>query len=276
MPTNLPAEWNKYYEAYQNAKTPQEKIRALEEVIAHTPKNKATEKILGRFKRKLAEHRKESEKRKGKGGSRSISIRKEGDAQVSILGLANSGKSTFLKKITNSGPRIAEYPFTTVEPEVGMFEFGDVKIQVIEIPSTFTPEVLSIARNSDLVMLFVGEILNENTQIRELRRMREEQKLENCVFIYSGFSREETFRKVWDKLELIRVYTTEQGRPAGKPMVMKAGSTVQDAARGLHKDFLRYFRYAKISGPSAKFEGERVGLEHVLKDRDIVEFHMRK
>ena len=59
-------------------------------------------------------------------------------------------------------------------------------------------------------------------------------------------------------------------------MVLRKGSIVQDAARGLHKDFLRYFKYAKISGPSAKFEWERVGLEHVLKDRDIVEFHMRK
>ena len=105
MPTNLPAEWSKYYEAYQNARTPEEKIKALKEVIAHTPKNKATEKILGQFKRKLAGLKKEVEKRKAKSGGRSLSVPKEGDAQVSIIGLPNSGKSTFLKRLTNSEPK---------------------------------------------------------------------------------------------------------------------------------------------------------------------------
>lgn len=276
MPTNLPGEWNKYYEAYQNAKTPKEKMKALNDVIAHTPKNKATEKILGRFKKKLAELRRESEKKKAGGGSRSLSVKKEGDTQVSIIGLANSGKSTFLKKFTRSEPKIADYQFTTTEPEVGMFFFEGVHIQLVEIPSTLTPEVLSIARSSDLVILLVGETLGEGRQLRELRRIRDEHKLENCVFIHSYVSGKELFRKIWEKLGLIRVYTKVPGKPPGKPMIMREGSTVQDAARGLHKDFLRYFKFAKISGPSANFKGQRVGLEHVLMDRDIVEFHMKK
>jgi len=276
MPTNLPAEWNKYYEEYRSAKTPKEKIKALEEVIAHTPKNKATEKILGKFKRKLAELRKEAEKKRQKGGGKSVSIAKEGDVQVSIIGLANSGKSTFLKRITNSEPKIADYPYTTTEPEVGMFEFEDVKIQMIEIPSTFTKEVLSIAKSSDLVLLFVGEILDKEAQIRELERIGKEERIEKYVFVESRISREDLFRKIWGKLDLIRIYTREPGKSTKEPMVVKKGFTVEDIAKRVHKDFLRYFRYAKIRGPSADFDGQRVGLEHELNDRDIVEIYLKK
>lgn len=275
MPTNLPGEWNKYYEEYQNAKTPENKIKALEQVISHTPKNKATDKIRARFKRKIAELRKESEK-KSKAGGRSISVKKEGDAQVSIIGVVNSGKSTFLKKMTRSEPKIAKYPFTTTEPEVGMLEFGGVQIQLVEIPSTLSAEVLSVARTSELVVFLVGEILDGGRQEKKLNEIREKENFENFIFIGSGVTKEKFFRKIWKKLGLMRVFTKEPGKPVGKPMVTEKGTTVEEVARKLHKDFYRYFKYAKISGPSADFKGQRVGSEHQLRDMDIVEFHIRK
>ncbi len=276
MPTNLPAEWNKYYEAYQKARTPKEKIKALEEVMAHTPKNKATDKIRGRFKKKMAELRKEVGKKAKTSGGRSLSVPKEGDAQVSIIGLPNSGKSTFLRKFTRSEPRTAPYPFTTTEPEVGMLEFEGVKIQLVEIPSIFTPEVLSVARTSDLVLFLIGETLSKGEQLKELRKIRQREGIENCAFVESFVTKEDLFCKIWEKLGLIRIYTKEPGRPAGKPMVMERGSKVEDVARSLHKDFFRYFKYAKITGPSADFKGQRVGLEHELRDRDVVEIHLKK
>jgi hypothetical protein len=47
--------------------------------------------------------------------------------------------------------------------------------------------------------------------------------------------------------------------------------TVADVAKKLHKRFLEKFKYAKIFGASAKFDGERVGLDHVLKDKDTIQ-----
>lgn len=275
MPTNLPAEWSKYYEAYRNAKSTNEKIKALREVIAHTPKNKATEKILGQYKRKLANLRKEGDKKKAK-SSKSTSVAKEGDAQVSIIGLVNSGKSTFLKRVTNSNPKIADYPYTTTEPEVGMLKFEDVQIQLVEIPSTFTPEVLSVARTSDLVILLIGSTLDEIEQIRELRKLQKKERMENYIFVYSSATKEELFKAIWKKLGLIRVYTKEPGKPVGKPMIMEKNSIVGDVSKKLHKDFFRYFRYARITGASASFKGQKVGLEHEVKDKDVVEIHLRK
>ena len=52
---------------------------------------------------------------------------------------------------------------------------------------------------------------------------------------------------------------------------MNKGATVEDAARIVHKDFVKNFKYAKVWGPSAKFDGQQVGLDHELKDTDIIE-----
>jgi len=75
-------------------------------------------------------------------------------------------------------------------------------------------------------------------------------------------------------LGLIRVYCKEPGKKAEKkPLVIKKGACVKDASKKLHKDFLEYFKFARIWG-SSKYPGERVGLEYVLEDKDILEFHV--
>ena len=48
-----------------------------------------------------------------------------------------------------------------------------------------------------------------------------------------------------------------------------------DVTQKVHKDFVKNFKYAKISGKSAKFKWQTVGKDHVLKDDDIVELHMK-
>ena len=47
------------------------------------------------------------------------------------------------------------------------------------------------------------------------------------------------------------------------------------AERMIHQDFVRKFRYAKLEGPSAKFKGQQVGLEHKCKDGDIIEVFVK-
>ncbi len=83
-------------------------------------------------------------------------------------------------------------------------------------------------------------------------------------------------RIIFNVLEIIRIYTKQpNGDIAEKPLILKKGSTVYDVARSIHRDFVEKFLYAKIWGPSAKYPGERVGLNHVVEDGDIVEIHIR-
>lgn len=81
--------------------------------------------------------------------------------------------------------------------------------------------------------------------------------------------------KVFQCLSIIRVYTKEPGqsRPSEHPFVVRVGTTVGELARAIHSDLANRYRYSRIWGPTSKFAGERVGPDHVLGDRDVVEIH---
>ncbi|MEB3759244.1 MAG: GTP-binding protein [Desulfurococcales archaeon] len=81
---------------------------------------------------------------------------------------------------------------------------------------------------------------------------------------------------LFDMLGIIRIYTKQPNKePDPNPLVMRRGATVMDAAKRIHKDLARKFKYAKIWGPSAKYPGQRVGADHALADKDIVEIHIK-
>jgi ribosome-interacting GTPase 1 len=82
-------------------------------------------------------------------------------------------------------------------------------------------------------------------------------------------------RGIFEALEIVRVYTKEPGKPADlqDPLVLNRGSTVKAAARALHKDFAHKLRFARIWGKGA-FDGQRVEWDHVVQDKDILEFHI--
>ena len=55
-------------------------------------------------------------------------------ADVGIIGLPNAGKSTFLSKISNAQPKVADYPFTTLHPVLGVIKQFDKEIVLADIP----------------------------------------------------------------------------------------------------------------------------------------------
>jgi ribosome-interacting GTPase 1 len=79
-------------------------------------------------------------------------------------------------------------------------------------------------------------------------------------------------RMIFIKLNLIRVYMKPVGKQVdyNEPLILKNGDKVDDACKKLHRDFKRKFRYASISGSSVKHSVQKVGLDHVLKDGDVL------
>ncbi len=83
----------------------------------------------------------------------------------------------------------------------------------------------------------------------------------------------ESLKKVvFDGLGLVRVYLKPRdGEPDFEnPMVVGGGATVMDIVRKINSKLLKDARFAYITGPSAKFQNQRMGLEHQVKDGDIV------
>lgn len=81
-------------------------------------------------------------------------------------------------------------------------------------------------------------------------------------------------RSVFESLKIMRIYTKRVGQEhSDRPMIMTATSTVGDTAKAVHSTFYEGFKYAKVWG-STKYPGERVGLNYVLKDKDVIELHI--
>jgi len=82
---------------------------------------------------------------------------------------------------------------------------------------------------------------------------------------------------IFKELEIIRVYTkSPTSGVSDKPLILRKGATVLDVAKRIHKDFVENFHYARVWGPSSKYPGERVGLDHILMDKDVVEIHLKE
>jgi ribosome-interacting GTPase 1 len=78
--------------------------------------------------------------------------------------------------------------------------------------------------------------------------------------------------RIWETLDFIRIYLK---RPDGepdfeKPLILAAGSTLRDVCKKIHPRFSEGAKYALVSGPSVKYAGQRVGLDHTPVDKDIV------
>jgi len=272
MPINAPVEYFKAEEKFRNAKTIEEKIIAIEEMIRFLPKHKGTENLLAQLNAKLARLRKESTKQRKKSGKKGIE--KEGEAQVCILGFANSGKSWLLSKLTDAKPEIADYPYTTTQPTVGMMEYSGVKIQLVEIPATFSPSDMSIARTSDAIVFVYKEI----SEKKKLEKIAEDNFLKQKRIFVNPWKEgiENIANKIWNMLDLIIVYTKEIGKKKLSPMALPRGSTVKDFAERIHKDFVKNFRFARLFRKEKGKEWvKQVGLDYTLKNGDVVELHMK-
>ena len=289
---------------YLNAQTDQERLKYLEEMIKECPKHQSAEKMISNLKirRKKLLQKLEKSSKTNKGSSSKNAIKKH-DLQAVIVGKTNTGKSTLLKILTNTNPFISEFPYSTRNSQQGMLDYGGVLIQLVESPSidsdyfdkgvvnTADTLLIAISKIEDIseieskinnpiakrIILFTkSDSLNEN----EKRKVSSYLQSKKYNFVLVSSLNKEGFEEFKNKLFLsfgkIRVYTKEPGKQkSNKPIILSPNSTIYNVAEKILHGFSKQVSETKIWGPSSKFGGQKVGMNHVLKDLDVVEFKTR-
>ena len=184
MPANLTADFIKARNKLRLAKSPEEKLAALEEMLATIPKHKGTDHMQADIKKRIAKARGDAGgSKKGKSSSYEH-IPKDGAGQIVLVGPPNAGKSTLIAALTNARPEVAPYPFSTIIPVPGMMAYEDIMIQLIDLPP-LAPDyteswVYSLIRSCDLALLVLdasdGELLKD--EYDELAMQLEEKNIQ--------------------------------------------------------------------------------------------------
>jgi len=330
MPANLPPQYFEAEKRYREAREIPEKIKALESMLSIMPKHKGTDKLRGQLRSKVSKLKLELEKKGGTGRKGSVfNVKREGTAQILLLGFPNVGKSQLVSALTNANAEVADYPFTTREPIPGMVVFENIQIQLVDVPpinfeigeAWLSPMV----RNADVLMIMVDLGGNPLAQMKgvlaklegirikpigfedeaihggeegvfEPRRaliapnkldlegaqekhevLRERYGRSFPVFSLSaqkGIGLEDLKRGIFEALDIMRVYTKPPGKEPdfSEPVILRKGSTVEDAGYSVHKDFVKKMKFARIWG-SEKYQGQMVKRDYVLHDGDVIEFH---
>lgn len=112
----------------------------------------------------------------------------------------------------------------------------------------------------------------------ELKKLEKQLQPNLCISGQNKEHLEELKELIFQKMRFIRIYLKEVNKKADleEPLIMQEGATLKTLCEKLHRDFVDKFRFARIWGPSAKFEGQRMlKLDHELLDEDIIELHMQ-
>lgn len=239
----------------------------------------------------------------------SIAVRREGAAQIALVGPPNAGKSSLLHALSHVQIKIGAYAFTTLRPVPALTRISDVLIQLVEIPGLIEGAaedrgggraLLGVLRGADGIVF----CHDASAPIEHLQVVRTEvaragihlpaivaaTKMDDAgaddvervqalvphlrvvgVSVLDDDSLASLKSAIWELTGLTRIFLRKNGEVDRRPLAMQPDATVADVAGEIHKDVGVRCRGARVWGASAFFPGQRVGRDHRVADGDVVE-----
>ena len=228
----------------------------------------------------------------------SIAVRREGAAQIALVGPPNAGKSSVLQALSAIQIRTGDFAFTTTRPVAATTRLGGVLVQLVEIPGLIEGAaddrgggraLLGVLRNADAIAWChaCDRPLEELETIRrevsasgiELPAVLAATKADEAppphhpelrvvpVSVLDDASLARLREELWALTGLVRVHL----RDGGDPVALQPPATVLDVADTIHHELRERCTGARVWGPSARFAGQQVGREYELADGDTVE-----
>ena len=227
----------------------------------------------------------------------SIEVQREGAAQIAFVGPPNAGKSSLLQSLSNIQIKTGDYAFTTTRPVPALTRIRSVLLQLVEIPGLIEGaaedrgggrSLLGVLRGADAIVL-----CHEASRASELDAIRRELSAAGIdlptlvvatktdeapapagslgVSVLDDSSIDALREAIWKLTGLIRVFLRRPGDDEAEPLALRPPATIVDVARTIHQELADECRGARVWGPSARFEGQRVGREHAVADGDTIE-----
>ncbi len=238
-----------------------------------------------------------------------ITVRRGGVSQVALVGPPNAGKSSLLHALSDVQIKIGDYAFTTLRPVPALTRIHNVLVQLVEIPGLIAGAsedrgggraLLGVLRGADAIV-YCQEVTGKCEALLDVRQEVEAAGIELPAILVAtklddaGSGDLDRLRaafpdlpgigvsvlddeslialkeEIWRLTGLILIQLRRPGSADTEPLAISPGATVSEVARAIHKDLERACRGARIWGPSARFDAQRVGGDHVILDGDTVE-----
>ena len=239
----------------------------------------------------------------------SIAVRREGAAQIALVGPPNVGKSSILQALSDIQIKTGDYPFTTLRPVPALTRIHGVLLQLVEIPGLIGGAnedrgggraLLGVLRSADAIVL-CARASDPADELMTVRRELAAAEIDKPAILAVTRADEATDGEVdrlraafpdlemlrisildpgsldalrdamWRLTGLIRIYLRTNGSTDAEPLALLRDASVADVAESVHSELASTFSGARIWGPSARFDGQRVGREHIVHDTDTVE-----
>lgn len=155
-------------------------------------------------------------------------------------------------------------------------EMGVLNCQIIIREDISDDQLIDVVKGNRVYIAGITIINKADIDREKAEQIKKQIKADIVISAMNKENIEELKQLIFLKLGLIRVYTKEVGKQVdmNEPMIMKKGTTVKDICEKIHRNFVNKFKYAKVWG-SSKFPGQTFGLDKEIKDKDIVEIHLR-